>query len=243
MGAKKYRGFTIVESVLFLGVTGVIMAVLLVGVGGTLNRERYKDATSSLQDYFRGQYNLVANVNNSRRATDVCQGGQIIIGGAADSGRGTSDCTIVGRIIHSSPTGDKITSSQVYATVDAALITGTDDESVLDAALLTANPTKETYTLGWGTRVVKPRPDDTTVQGFSILIVRVPTSGLIRTYAMNQTNRTPAEVVGNAIPTTGLAMCVDNSMFVSGRVGRVGVLLAKDAVNSSGVQFLTEDKC
>lgn len=242
MGAKTHKGFTIIESVLFLGVTGIVMAVLLVGVGGTLNRERYKDAVSSFQDYLQGQYNLVSNVNNSRPSTDVCQGGQIVTGATADTGRGTSDCTIVGRMIHSTTSGDKITSSQVYATADVSSLSGVDDATILSSAQLIANPTQESYEMGWGTRVVKPQPNDD-IRAFSILIVRMPTSGLIHTYALEQADKTPAEIAGNDIPSGGLAMCVDNSMFVTGGVGRVGVLITQDATNSAGVEFLTEDKC
>ncbi len=242
MGVKTHKGFTIIETVLFLGVTGVVMAVLLVGVGGTLNRERYKDAVSSFQDYLQGQYNLVANVNNSRLSTDVCVGGTIVVGTTADAGRGTSDCTIVGRVIHSDASGEKVTSAQVYATADTSSLSSTDDVTLLGAANLTTSPTEESYAMAWGTRVVKPRPDDS-VRAFSILIVRMPTSGLIHTYALDSAGQDPADIVGNYIADEGMEMCVDNSMFVTGGVGRVGVLLSKDAINSSGVQFLTEDKC
>jgi type II secretory pathway pseudopilin PulG len=235
MGAKTHKGFTIIESVLFLGITGMVMAVLLVGVGGTLNRERYKDAVSSFQDYLRGQYNLVSNVNNSRPNTEICQGGQIVAG--LDSGKGTSDCTIVGRVIHSTANGDQITSAQVYATVDASMLAGVSDAAVLNSAQLIASPTKDTFAMGWGTKIVKP---DSSVRPFSILIVRMPTSGLIHTYVLEQADKPPVAIIGNL---KGLEMCVENSMFVAGGVGRVGVVLAKDAINSSGVQFLTEDRC
>lgn len=242
MGVKTHKGFTIIESVLFLGVTGLVMAVMLVGVGGTLNRERYKDAVSSFQDYMQGQYNLVANVNNSRPSTEVCQGGAIVIGAPLGNGRGTSDCTIVGRVIHSTPNGEAFVASQVYATVDAAALTGTTDVEILNSAQLIASPTEETYAMGWGTKVVKPRPDDT-VRALSLLIVRMPTSGVIHTYALEQENQAPAAIVGNFSASGDVTMCVDNSMFVTGAVGRVGVTVLKDAINSGGVQFLTEDKC
>ena len=241
MGVKKHKGFTIIESMLFLGVTGVVMAVLLVGVGGALNRERYKEAVSSFQDYMQGQYNLAMNVNNSRPNTDVCKNGQIVVGGGSE-GRGTSDCTIVGRVIHSTANGDAITSAQVYATADVSALTGGNDAAILNSALLISSPVVETYKMAWGTRVVRPKPNDT-VLPFSILIVRMPTTGLVHTYGIQQLDKTPAAIVGSQLPSAGLAMCVDNSMFTAGGVGRVGALLSQDAVNSSGVKFLTEDKC
>jgi type II secretory pathway pseudopilin PulG len=242
MGVKINKGFTIIELVLFLGITGLVMGVLLAGVGGSLNRERYRDAVSSFQNYLQGQYNLVNNVNNSRDATEICSGGKIIADATGDSGRGTSDCTIVGRVIYSSADGESLTSAQVYATVDASTLAGDNDVQVLNDAKLTASPHLEPFTPGWSTRIVDPKPDDA-ISVFSILIVRMPTNGLVHTYAVNQTNAKPAAIVGNQIPTTGLHMCVDNSMFTATGVGRVGVTLARDAVNSSGVQFASEDQC
>lgn len=242
MGVKIQKGFTIIELVLFLGITGLVMGVLLVGVGGSLNRERYRDAVTSFQDYLQGQYNLVTNVNNSRDATDPCVGGKIEVGGTADAGRGTSDCTVVGRVIYSSDNGESVSSSQVYATVDAATLSGVDDVQLLQNANLIASPAREEYTIGWTTTLVNQRPDES-LSKFSILIVRVPTNGLVHTYMLPDTGKTPAAIVGNQIPTGGLHICVDNSMFVTGGIGRTGVILARDAANSGGVQFASETDC
>ncbi len=243
MGVKTHKGFTIIELVLFLGITGLVMGVLLVGVGSSLNRERYRDAVTSFENYIQGQYNLVNNVNNSHDPTEVCSGGKIITDGtAASSSPGTSDCTIVGRIIYSSADGQSLSSAQVYATVDASTLAGNDDIQVLKDANLIASPHQEEFVTGWSTRIVNPRPDDA-VSEFSILIVRMPTSGLVHTFAMNKTNIAPAGVVGNQIPDGGLRLCVDNSMFIANSAGRVGITLAKDAVNSSGVLFASESEC
>jgi hypothetical protein len=117
------------------------------------------------------------------------------------------------------------------------MLAGVSDAAVLNSAQLIASPTKDTFAMGWGTKIVKP---DSSVRPFSILIVRMPTSGLIHTYVLEQADKPPVAIIGNS---KSLEMCVENSMFVAGGVGRVGVVLAKDAVNSSGVQFLTEDRC
>lgn len=242
MGVKTHKGFTIIELVLFLGITGLVMAVLLVGVGSSLSRERYRDAVSSFQDYMQGQYNLVANVNNYREPTDICQGGKIVTSPNPDTGRGTSDCTIVGRVIYSTDGGDSVNSAQVYATTDVAQLSGDDDVQVLNNAHLIASPTLEPYNIGWSATLVDPRPGDL-LSVFSILIVRMPTTGLIHTYALAQANQTPAALVGAQITQGGLHICVNNSQFVANSAGRVGIIIAPDAVNSSGVQLASEDQC
>ncbi len=246
MKRARLKGFTIIESMLFLGVTGLIMTVMLTGVSVSLNRERYKDAVNSFTDYMQGQYNLVANVNNSRNPDEICTGGSIVVGGVTDAGRGTSDCTIVGRVIHMNTDGTAATSAQVYATVDAATLPlnpGDSDEKVLQDANLIASPTKDEYTLPWSTRLVEPAPNSATPNVFSMLIVRMPTTGLLHTYAVSAVNQSPAAIIGGSIPSDGLPLCVDPSGLLTGGVGRVGVIVAPDAANSAGVKFLSEGTC
>lgn len=242
MGVKIHKGFTIIELILFLGITGLVMGVLLVGVGSSLTRERYRDAVTSFQDYMQGQYNLVANVSNLRDASDICQNGKILSNPTPDTGRGTSDCTIVGRIVSSTQNGDQVTSSQVYATADVASLSGTDDIQVLNSAKLIASPTAAPYNLGWSATLVDPRPDDS-LSTFSILIVRMPTTGLIHTYALKQANQSPAALVGAQIPKEGMTICVSNAQFIANGTGRSGIILQRDAVNSSGVVPATEEQC
>lgn len=242
MGVKIHRGFTIIELVLFLGITGLVMGVLLVGVGSSLNRERYRDAVTSFENYLQGQYNLVSNVNNSHEPNEVCMDGKIVINDSTNSNPGTSDCTIVGRVIYSSADGESLSSAQVYATVDASTLGGNDDNQVLAKAKLTASPHFDTFVPGWGVSIVDPRPRDV-VSEFSILIVRMPTNSLVHTYAVNRTNVAPADIVGNQIADGGLHLCVNNSMFVANGVGRVGMIIAKDAINSGGVSFASESEC
>ena len=47
-------GFTIIEMMLFLAVSGAMAAGIMVGVGATVNAQRYRDATHSLVSFFQG---------------------------------------------------------------------------------------------------------------------------------------------------------------------------------------------
>jgi type II secretory pathway pseudopilin PulG len=239
MGIRVAKGFSIIEVILFLGVTGLIMAVLLTGVSVALNRERYHDAVNSFQDYLQGQYNLVANVNNSRANTDICKNGKIVVGGGTDNGRGTSDCTIVGRVLYSTVDGRSIDSAQVYATVDAANLSGGDDAQVLRDAKLTVSPQVDNFVIGWSTQLVS---GDGSLLPFSILIARTPTSGQIHTYAISKADQAPIDIIGHVSASPGFLMCVSNPGLMPGAV-RTGVILAPDAVNSSGVLFAPESDC
>ncbi|MFZ1258038.1 MAG: hypothetical protein WAQ25_01050 [Candidatus Saccharimonas sp.] len=240
MGVKSVKGFSIIEVILFLGITGIIMAVLLGGITVALNRERYRDATNSFHDYMQGQYNSATNVNNTRANTEVCKSGAILQDSTADTGRGTSDCTIVGRVIYGAADGASVSTAAVYATVDAATLSGDDDVAVLQAAKLIASPTRETFTIGWDTTLVQKKSSNINV--FSMLIVRSPTNGTVHTYISTDAEAAPKDIIGKVVPSEGYVICVENAGLLRGST-KTGVTITAHAVNSSGVVFAPESEC
>lgn len=244
----KHRGFTLIEVVLFLGVTGVVMSVLLVGVGAGLNRQKYSDASNSLMSYMQNQYNLVNNVNNSRPATDICSAGSISTGGTAGVSAGRSDCTIVGRYLRAGADSMTIESTQVIATTDAAKLplssSDTDAKVLKDAGLILA-PTSETYQLSWQTSLVTPKPNQPLQ--FSMLIVRMPTTGVIHTYVQSgSAPASPAAYFAAATPnppTADFKLCLSPGGLLASVTEPVGVMVAKNASNSSGVTFVSQGAC
>jgi len=58
------RGFTIIEVMLFLAVTGVLAAGILASVGSTLGLQRYRDAVDGFSSYIQGQYGQTISVRN-----------------------------------------------------------------------------------------------------------------------------------------------------------------------------------
>ncbi len=239
---RHHGGFTVIEVMLFLAVTGLIMSVLLVGVTTGLNNERYKDAVNSYVNFWQGQYNDVINVNNGRAKDNPCLSGKILSDGThTDAGRGTSNCTIVGRLIHSIAGSAQVSYAPVYSTVDPTTLPvhpNDTDKQVLASAGLIVDPTSQTYDLGWGTSL------KTTLgapSNFSILIVRMPTTGVLHTYVLSQSMKTPADIVMNGTTNKEYVMCIESAGLVAS--GRLGVTLQADAVNSSGVLFTPEGTC
>jgi len=87
-----YRdGFTIIETMLFLGITGLLIVGILAGTGNSISIQRYRDSVTSLQSMLQMQYSNVENVSNNSVAAKSC--------GAKTSPRGQSDCVILGRFI------------------------------------------------------------------------------------------------------------------------------------------------
>lgn len=257
MGNRKEKGFTLIEVILFLAITGMIIAGLLIGVGASLNRQRYSDATTGAVSYFQNQYSQVSNVSNNRPNNLVCRGGAIVDApGDTSSPVGTSDCTIVGRLIQSRPGGVGVMSYPVYATVDAGTLprnASDNDLQILRDARLIAATEGEEYTPSWGTRFLRESEKDETGRAapnqapedanFAILIVRMPTSGIIHTYVSDTSTASPAEIVQETDPSDDFFVCVSPEGLLGMSTSPAGVLIQNNATGSSGVIFTSQGDC
>lgn len=232
-------GFTIIEVMLFLAITGLMMAGVIAGIGGNLNRQRYVDSTSSLFDFMQGQYNLVDNVRSNRSDNYRCNSAGVGET-TAPSTRGTSTCSIVGRLVTSGPSGEDITSRPVYATADVAEVIKTDltseNDLITKMRLRLAPPElvddDVTFSPTWQTNVYTDS-NNINQGAFSLLIIRLPTNGLIRTFATRDQQATVTEVVNAAI-SQPLELCVNPDGLVN--TPHAGVRILPTAANVNGVQ-------
>ena len=72
------RGFTIIEVMLFLAISGFLLIGLMVGVTTTVARQRYNDSVQDLAEFLRSIYSEVINIQNPRQGSgaanvDVCR--------------------------------------------------------------------------------------------------------------------------------------------------------------------------
>lgn len=216
------------------------MAFMLTGVSSSLNQRRYQDAANSLLAYVQSQYNLVANVNNSR--TTIGAGLQPTCGDTTVAG--TSDCTVVGRVLYATPGGDtkttQITSTWVIATADVAKLSSS---ATLAAANLQAGQDIDTYDMQWGTQLVKAT-DHAAALTFSILIARSPTNGIVHTYINLGTDKSPADIAAASDNTTqDFKFCVDPAGLLGSSVDPAGTMIQHGATNTSGVIFVGQGQC
>ncbi len=225
-----------IEVLLFLSISGLMMAGVLVGIGDSINRQRYTEATTSFLDYMQSQYSLVDNVRNNRPDDRACTTSGI--GTGSDGGRGTSSCIVVGRLIESI-NGQSVQSRPVYATVDVE----SDDLSeadYLDALRLQPAPDDLTtddgnYELAWQTTVYTDPANPDASRHFALLILRLPTNGLTRTYVA--TSVTDISDFWKKSTLTEVNLCVEPSGLI-GRAPATGVRILEGAANSTGVQAI-----
>ncbi len=101
-GAHRASGFTIIEVMLSLAISGMVLVGALIGVSSTISRQRYRDTVESAAALLRNQYDLVSRVQINERANDDDCGdisgdslGSKILGDNK-GGRGRSKCSVYG---------------------------------------------------------------------------------------------------------------------------------------------------
>ena len=233
---REHGGFTIIEVILFLAISGMMITAVLIGVGASLNYQRYNDALNSFSDFVKGQYNLTDNVRNNRSAdvdyTSVCRSG---LGGSNNAEGTSSNCTLVGRYIYSTNNGTQVVSRPLIATAQADE-NATDIGSILNSMKLVVPPAAmntddEDYTLAWQTTVRSAKNQE---PQFSMLIVRLE-SGVIQTFANS------AVVAADNLSEfwSGTQESVVLCVMPEGLVGAnpSGITVSSRAVTSSGVTY------
>lgn len=116
-------GFTIIETMLFLAIAGLIFAGLVAGTNGAIRRQRYKDSVQGFVDDLRDLYSLVENTQVlNYPGTAKCADGE------SNGGRGRSNCSVYGIYAIISPNhGNK-------NTIEAYWVVGTDQSLVRGAS-------------------------------------------------------------------------------------------------------------
>lgn len=107
------RGFTIIEVMLFLAVTGLMIAGILAGVGNNVRNQNYREGVNELRSFIQGQFDRVYNLTSDRqgRTQDPCSSG-------VPTARGMSSCLYVGRMLHfNEPTGGSGSSVTVHPVI------------------------------------------------------------------------------------------------------------------------------
>lgn len=225
MKPNKFAGFTIIETMLFLAITGLLVVGVLVGTGTSINVQRYHDSIASLQSILQQQYSEVANVSNESYA-NVC-------GAISDVPRGQSDCVILGRFITTDSHTLQIKS--VTGQIPASFSGTTDDVAAIQEYNIQVSlVNNEEYDLEWGASLVDDEDKDAV---FSMLVLRSPNSGIIRTF-INPTEKTDDGAIQDLVVATALDqsvnVCINSNGLFTG--GRSAVLVMPNTSSASGVE-------
>lgn len=258
MGTRVIKGFTIIETVLFLGVTGLLVLGAMVGVGANVNIQRYKDATETFNATIQSLYSDVTNVQNGRSSNQYCNSIAAVIDDPGGDERGQSRCMIIGKYVRLIK-GD-VTTYNVLAVENASFSPSASDTDVSilhDKYYLNLSQTDSIKTkMEWGTEIIKQITPTTTSDRGTILIVRSPESGQIYTFSSNTvptdtdianlgTTVSPAfvrdmVVAGDTTPgQAAQTYCIESSGLFS--QGQMAIYIAPYATSSSAVELVSND--
>jgi prepilin-type N-terminal cleavage/methylation domain-containing protein len=221
MGKHFTRGFTIIETMLVLAITGVLIAGLLVGVGSSVGIQRYRDAVTTLKSQLQDQYSEVMNVSNDRDADWTCDTSAVPAQSNGGIAPGQSDCVLLGRYI--AIVGSDITTATVVGYIPPGTTeSGTSDVSALKNSYTLGISTSSitTSTLEWGAQIAWPQTGTgsrrpTTPRSIAILIVRSPTSGTSYTFTDNTVNE-----IGSVSALTLKNMLIESTTVTPGRAAQ-----------------------
>ena len=265
MNKIRQQGFTIVEVLLFVSISGLLIATLTVGWTANLNTQRYKDSVTTLQSFLQQQYNLVYNVENTRDSSLTCNGatGKVISGGVGNS-RATTNCVLLGRYI-------TVKHTSQGTELQVAAITGRDLESILpvpdndvkafqevNAQRLTTDIglSESQFTVPWGAEVVTDTMTDPTTpsQDWAIVIIRSPLGGTVHTYVKKTTGGAQPVLVDSDPSSLGMLndpavtaetedakLCLDPGASFAGV--RMAVVIKAKASSQSSVETSAEAGC
>lgn len=240
MSHYRSSGFTIIETSLVLAVTGLLVAMILTGIGSSLNHERYTDTVNQALDFFRGQYAQTTDVSNDRPSNESC-GASGITTLSGGTPRGASNCLLLGNMIRSSD-GQTVTVSQVIArhdpSSDIGISTKTDVQILTASSLQQGNQTSS-YSVEWGSTLLSPGTPDPAK--FSVMIVRVPVSGTVETYASTSDTTSLTDLINTA--QADIKFCLNQNGFLGASVQPMGILIQKGATNTTGVQPIASGSC
>ncbi len=249
MRTKTRRGgFTVIEVMLFLAITGALSVAILIGSGAALGQSRYRDSVNSFKGLIQEQYGQIANVVSSDEEKPTCiqNGSTLDFSDDPEQARGTSDCVIMGRFLLVEPT--KVTTYNVIGLPTTDTVGDSDVEALQNYALATTSP--ETHEVAWGATLKEP--GETEDLKVAVLLLRSPLSGSILTYIEDDSSDLVGIIDdenGNHAPTsminddnmTQKDFCVDSNGR-SGMTNRMAVRINARASNQSAIEIPLESE-
>ncbi len=213
-------GFTIIETMLFLAVSGALAVGLMAGMGAAIGAQQYRDSVQSYADFLRTQHSQVITVVNNRSSEDQCS-----LSAPESQPRGRSSCVVVGRYITSTDTtGEKYTARPIFA-----LQSGSGWTYAFGAE----DTTYETHWSGT-TRVNGQALNAANVH---ILMWRSPDNGVLRIASTPPLNAESQIASAMAGASSDVELCVRADSLSFGE--RLSVYLTANAGSSDAIRVAT----
>ena len=219
----KGDGFTIIEVVLFLAISGALLLMAMIGSGEMARHARFSDSVNAFHSNLQRYYEEVTSGVNTREANDACTAGTV--------DAGTDSCLLLGRVI----SFEEGTSSGFvrYATGGFNVAdTGTIHAQIRNANITVRDSGEQNVDLAWGATfqsasrasgVIASQPlkqvGSTRALINNVAFIRHPNGSEIAQYYFYSTSTTLADVQAGlttalnalaATSTTTASICIIN---------------------------------
>lgn len=248
MGTSFKPGFTIIETLLFLSITGLLIVGVLAGTGTSINTQRYHDSVTTLKSSIQDLYSETTNVRNEDRTTPIsCDtNAQTSESTGTTVPRGQSPCVILGTYMTIAATD--ITTNTVIG-FNSSSSSYPSDIDELKAYKMSLLPTsKATSTMEWGTQIAWPVSGSgsrtpSTPRTISILVLRSPTSGLVYTFTSDSIVTDVSSLIIPGVANAGAGQSQRRICVNSSGLGQGGsaVLINAYAATASAVEQRSND--
>ena len=244
---RRRRGFTLVEVSLFLAVTGLLFLGVTIGVQNSIYQQRYSDTVQGFANFLRNIYDEVVNVqsvSNGRHGTAIY--GKLVTFGETEDKQSFFVYDVLGRAANSSDLGSGTTLSLLKQLGVTVAFRDNEEEPYKPVGII------EEYTPSWGAKI-QPTDSFTDYKG-TLLMVRDPRSGTVRTFVRNEATKVSDLIENASEPTRILIDILDAGGFAAGEVdfcvnpngdeesnNRTDVRLLDGASNASGVEIIDLD--
>lgn len=158
------KGFTIIEVMIVLGISGLILIGALGGTYSSIERQRYSDAVRSFAEDLRREYNEVLNPRSN--------------------GDGRSDAAVYGKAIVFGLEDNKVYSTLLIGDTSLPQVSSGFLSELIEEGVHFSCDVSE-YNLNWQT--MEYSPPASSYKGKTIIIARTPSSGMVHTAVRNTT--------------------------------------------------------
>lgn len=176
----KTGGFTVIEIMLFLGISGLLLIGVFIGTSTMISSARFADTMKGVESYIQRQFDEVVNGVNPRQATETCTG-------SGSERPGTGSCLLLGKVIAFTPNKEAVWSQYVVGT-EPPTLPGTSvgtSQALSQYNLRVVATNADSYELPWGGYFKAGKRDSDGGAVNAIAYLRSPTSSHVETYVFS----------------------------------------------------------
>lgn len=137
---KQKQGFTLVETTLFIAISGFLIISVIAGTSTVVSRHRYNDSVQNFAEFMRRSYSEVSNVQNSQALSNLSKSctstslvnssgkipniNNLVPDPTNEQFPGRSDCAIYGKLINFYSNKDQASKIKTYNIIGRAVNSG-----------------------------------------------------------------------------------------------------------------------